>query len=150
MISPTACGAPFSEPRGTLVEPSWALVEAYLRSAPDPHEPIWAETPKLSAVGEKGGKKHIWRFSKLLDVDSLAATIWQPFRDVTFMDPVLENGRTWCSRTVDSQSKDATLGQSGYPDTHSPFVLLGGGPPLKSATKERCRVLSTGGTQKGG
>ena len=37
---------PLWNPRGTLVEP-------YLRAAPDHTEPIWAETPKLSAVGGK-------------------------------------------------------------------------------------------------
>ena len=69
MISPTACGALFSarttlqpsqklvelveppwNPGGTLVEPSWNLTSGPLRTTP---EPIWAETPKLSAVGEK-------------------------------------------------------------------------------------------------
>ena len=44
---------------GTLVEPSWNLASGLPRTTP---EPIWAETPKLSAVGEKhgegiGGKK---------------------------------------------------------------------------------------------
>ena len=70
VISPAACGALFSactthfaalaswNPGGTLVEPWWnpggTLVEPYLRAAPDhPKEPIWAETPRLSAVGEK-------------------------------------------------------------------------------------------------
>ena len=38
-------------PRGTLVEPSWNLPAGPPRTIP---EPIWAETPKLSAVGEKG------------------------------------------------------------------------------------------------
>ena len=38
---------PWWNPRSTLVEP-------YLRAAPDHPELIWAETPKLSAVGEKG------------------------------------------------------------------------------------------------
>ena len=58
MISPTACGALFSarttptsrNPGGTLVEPSWNLTSGPPRTTP---EPIWAETPKLSAVGEK-------------------------------------------------------------------------------------------------
>ena len=36
---------------GTLVEPSWNLTSGPPRTTP---EPIWAETPKLSAVGEKG------------------------------------------------------------------------------------------------
>ena len=35
---------------GTLVEPSWNLTSGPLRTTPGP---IWAETPKLSAVGEK-------------------------------------------------------------------------------------------------
>ena len=34
---------------GTLVEPSWNLTSGLPRTTPDP---IWAETPKLSAVGE--------------------------------------------------------------------------------------------------
>ena len=38
------------EPGGTLVEPSWNLTSGPPRTTP---EPIWAETPKLSAVGEK-------------------------------------------------------------------------------------------------
>ena len=37
-------------PGGTLVEPSWNLTSGPPRTTP---EPIWAETPKLSAVGEK-------------------------------------------------------------------------------------------------
>ena len=37
-------------PGGNVVEPCGTLVEPYLRAAPDP---IWAETPKLAAVGEK-------------------------------------------------------------------------------------------------
>ena len=62
VISPTACGALFSarttpQPSQNLVEPSWnpgkTLVEPYLRAARTTPEPIWAETPKLSAVGEK-------------------------------------------------------------------------------------------------
>ena len=47
------------QPSQNLVEPSWnaggTLVELYLRAAPDHPERIWAETPKLSAVGEKSG-----------------------------------------------------------------------------------------------
>ena len=40
-----------AEPGGTLVEPSWTLTSGPPRTTP---EPIWAETPKLSAVrGEK-------------------------------------------------------------------------------------------------
>ena len=59
VISPAACGALFqcshhpaslAEPRGTLVEPSWNLASGSPRTTP---EPIWAETPKFSAVGEK-------------------------------------------------------------------------------------------------
>ena len=42
VISPTACGE-------TLVEPSWNLTSGPPRTTP---EPIWAETPKLSAVGK--------------------------------------------------------------------------------------------------
>ena len=67
VISPTARGALFNarlaalaEPRGTLVEPSWnpgGLVEptSNLTSGPPrtTPDPIWAETPKLSAVGEE-------------------------------------------------------------------------------------------------
>ena len=47
---------------GTLVEPWWwshaaladrgTLVEPYFRAAKTTQEPIWAETPKLSAVGK--------------------------------------------------------------------------------------------------
>ena len=63
VISP-ACGArfpratpqPSQKPDGTLVEPWWncggTLVEPYLRATPD-HPGAWAETPKLSAVGEQ-------------------------------------------------------------------------------------------------
>ena len=40
---------------GTLVEPSWNLISRPPRTTP---EPIWAETPKLSAVGEKEEKQH--------------------------------------------------------------------------------------------
>ena len=69
---------PWWNPRGTLVEPSWnprgtlpqttpdhpaALVEpSWNRTSGPPRttpEPIWAETPKLSAVGEKGRKKKV-------------------------------------------------------------------------------------------
>ena len=72
MISPTACGALFGacttpqlpqpsqnlvepswNPRGTLVEPSWNLTSGPPKTTP---EPIWAETPKLPAVGGKGKK----------------------------------------------------------------------------------------------
>ena len=45
--------AALAEPRGTLVfwwNPCGTLVEPYLRATP---EPIWTETPKLSAVWEK-------------------------------------------------------------------------------------------------
>ena len=37
-------------PGGTLLEPSWNLSSGPPRTTP---EPIWAETPKHSAVGEK-------------------------------------------------------------------------------------------------
>ena len=58
MISPTACGALFSarttpHPSQNLVEPwwnSWNLTPGPPRTTP---EPIWAETPKLSAGGKK-------------------------------------------------------------------------------------------------
>ena len=43
---------------GTLVEPSWNLTPGPPRTTP---EPIWAETPKLSAVGEKRRKKNTHR-----------------------------------------------------------------------------------------
>ena len=36
-------------PRGTLVKPQWNLTSGPPRTTP---EPIWAETPKLSAVGK--------------------------------------------------------------------------------------------------
>ena len=39
-----------AELRETLVEPSWNLTSKPPRTTP---EPIWAETPKLTAVGEK-------------------------------------------------------------------------------------------------
>ena len=42
---------PSWNPGGTLVEPSWNLTSGPPRTTP---EPIWAETPKLSAVGEEG------------------------------------------------------------------------------------------------
>ena len=45
---------PWWNPGGTLVEPSWNLTSGPPRTSP---EPIWAETPKLSAVG--GGKKNM-------------------------------------------------------------------------------------------
>ena len=67
VISLTACRALFSarttpqpsqnlvEPwrnfGGNLMEPSWKLTSGPPRTPP---EPIWAETPKLSPVGEKG------------------------------------------------------------------------------------------------
>ena len=41
---------PWWNPGGTLVEPWWNLSSGSPRTTP---EPIWAETPKLSAVGEK-------------------------------------------------------------------------------------------------
>ena len=44
------CGTLLKEPAGTLVEPWWNLTSGLPRTTP---EPIWAETPKLSAVGEK-------------------------------------------------------------------------------------------------
>ena len=44
---------PWWNPGGTLVEPWWNLSSGSPRTTP---EPIWAETPKLSAVGEK--KQH--------------------------------------------------------------------------------------------
>ena len=43
---------------GTLVEPSWNLTSGPPRTTP---EPIWAETPKLSAVGEKHVKTNKMR-----------------------------------------------------------------------------------------
>ena len=49
-------------PSGTLVEPWWnpggIFVEPYLRAARTTPEPIWAETPKLSAVW--GIKTETW------------------------------------------------------------------------------------------
>ena len=39
---------------GTLVEPWWSLTSGPPRTTP---EPIWAETPKLSAVGEKNKQR---------------------------------------------------------------------------------------------
>ena len=75
MTSPTACGALFSarttlqpsqnlveplwnwwNPGGTLVEPSWNLTSRPPRTTP---QPIWAETPKLSAVEEKTMSKQM-------------------------------------------------------------------------------------------
>ena len=41
---------PWWNPGGTLVEPWWNLTSGPPRTTP---EPIWAETPKLPAVGEK-------------------------------------------------------------------------------------------------
>ena len=38
---------------GTLVKLWWTLVEPCLRPPRTTPEPIWAETPKLSAVGER-------------------------------------------------------------------------------------------------
>ena len=74
MISPTACGALFSarttpqpsqnlvepswNPGEILVEPSWNLTSGPPRTTP---EPIWAETPKLAAVGEKEKGKTSWK-----------------------------------------------------------------------------------------
>ena len=59
VISPTACGgdqpAALAEPRRTLVEPSWNLTSGSPWTTP---EPIWTETPKLSAVGEKRKIRH--------------------------------------------------------------------------------------------
>ena len=46
---------PWWNPGGTLVQPSWNLTSGPPRTSP---EPIWAETPKLSAVGEKRKKKN--------------------------------------------------------------------------------------------
>ena len=40
---------PWWDPGGTLVEPSWNLTSGPPRTP----EPIWAETPKLSAVVEE-------------------------------------------------------------------------------------------------
>ena len=48
--SPCRLVEPWWNPGGTLVEPSWNLTSGPPRTSP---EPIWAETPKLSAVGEK-------------------------------------------------------------------------------------------------
>ena len=49
---------PWWNPGAALVEPWWnpggTLVEPWLRVARTTPEPIWAKTPKLSAVGEKG------------------------------------------------------------------------------------------------
>ena len=83
VISRTACGELFwpsqnfvesSNPDGTLVEPSWnprgTLVEPYLGAAQTTPEPIWAQTPKLSAVGEKHAPSkgylmiEIWQLKK--------------------------------------------------------------------------------------
>ena len=50
---------PWWNPGGTLMEPSWNLPSGPPRTSP---EPIWAETPELSAVGEKkdgGGLKKV-------------------------------------------------------------------------------------------
>ena len=71
VTSPTACGArrtswnprgtggtlvkPWWNPGGTLVEPSWNLTSGPPRTTPDP---IWAEAPKLSAVGENTIKQN--------------------------------------------------------------------------------------------
>ena len=59
VISPTACGALFSarttpEPSQNLVEPWWNPGGTLPTSGPPrtTPEPIWAETPKLSAVGD--------------------------------------------------------------------------------------------------
>ena len=49
--------AALAEPRGTLMDPGGTLVEPLCNLTSGPPqttpEPIWAETPKLSAVGEK-------------------------------------------------------------------------------------------------
>ena len=79
MISPTACGALFSarttrpcsprrtswNPGGTLVEDWWNSRGALPQGRPGPPgpprttpEPVWAETPKLSAVGENTHKRN--------------------------------------------------------------------------------------------
>ena len=56
---------PWWNPRGTLVEPSWNLTSGPPRTTP---EPVWAETPKLSAVGEKketvlrGSRRLAWKY----------------------------------------------------------------------------------------
>ena len=42
--------AAIAEPRGTLMEPWWNFTSGPPRTTP---EPVWAETPKLSAVGKK-------------------------------------------------------------------------------------------------
>ena len=47
------CGTFLWKPGGTLVKPSWNLTSGPPRTTP---EPIWAETPKLSAVGGKEKK----------------------------------------------------------------------------------------------
>ena len=81
MTSPTACGALFSarttpqssqnlvelwwNPSGTLVEPSWNLTSGPPRTTP---EPIWAETPKLSAVrGKKKASEPFCTFYRCLE-----------------------------------------------------------------------------------
>ena len=45
---------PWRNPGGTLVQPWWNLTSGPPRTTP---EPIWAETPKLSAVGEQSKNK---------------------------------------------------------------------------------------------
>ena len=53
---------PWWNPGGTLVEPSWNLTSGPPRTTP---EPIWAETPKLSAVGKKRSPRIHGSFSSL-------------------------------------------------------------------------------------
>ena len=48
-------------PGGTLVEPSWSLTSGLARTTP---EPIWAETPKLSAVGKKAQRNRVFAFGR--------------------------------------------------------------------------------------
>ena len=55
---------PWWNPGGTLVEPSWNLTSVLPRTTP---EPIWAETPKLAAVGEKKHSKPSLRAHPLSD-----------------------------------------------------------------------------------
>ena len=47
---------PWWNPGGTLVEPWWNLSSGSPQTTP---EPIWAETPKLSAAGEKEEQKRM-------------------------------------------------------------------------------------------
>ena len=53
---------PWWNPGGTLVEPSGNLTSGSPRTTP---EPIWAETPKLSAVGGKHNTIAIARTSHI-------------------------------------------------------------------------------------